>query len=245
MEITGVTNSLANLILHGTTSGRPLPLMSRQSFSPNDPWDAEEQLIGADGQDWTSIQIPTFGRRVLFFRALVGSATPQRLWLYALGISQNSFNLVLHGTTDSTSYDLLSTPTLQASNNWAVETNFLGTSGQFWTPVTIPLSGRPSLFLSARSWADSTGSGIPDWWLLQYFGTTDVNPNALDSAGDGWTDLPEIPNGVEPECVLHAAGSARFDGHLQRQQWHSHYQLAAFARPGYGLHLYELSRAIL
>jgi hypothetical protein len=68
---------------------------------------------------------------------------------------------------------------LQATNNWAVETNFLGAGGQFWTPVSIPLSGRPSLFLSARSWADSTGSGIPDWWLLQYFGTNLSAPSDL------------------------------------------------------------------
>ena len=179
LEITSVTNSLANLILHGTTSGTLYTIMSRQSLSPNVPWDAEQPLTGAAGQDWTPAQIPTFGRPVLFFRALVGSATPQRLWLYVPAIGNNSFNCVLWGTTENTSYDIRSTPTLQATNNWAVETNFLGAGGQFWTPVSIPLSGRPSLFLSARSWADSTGSGIPDWWLLQYFGTNLSAPSDL------------------------------------------------------------------
>ena len=129
---------------------------------------------------------------------IVGPDTPQRLWLYALGISNNCFNCVLHGTTEGTSYDIRSTTSLHATNNWAIETNFPGASGQFWTPVSIPLSGRPSLFLSARSWVDSTGSGIPDWWLLQYFGRTDIDPYALCPSGDGWTHPPSLQNGWNP-----------------------------------------------
>ena len=187
LEITGVTNNMANLILHGTTAGTPYTILSRQSFSPADPWDAEQPLVGAAGQEWTPIKIPTFGRPTLFFRALVGSATPQRLWLCAPGISNSCFNCVLHGTSEGMSYDLRSTPSLGTTNNWTTETNFPGASGQFWTPVSIPLSGRPNLFLSARSWIDSNGSGIPDWWLLQYFGSTDIDPYTLCPSGDGWT----------------------------------------------------------
>jgi hypothetical protein len=77
------------------------------------------------------------------------------------------------------------------------ETNFLGTSGQFWTPVSIPLSGRPSLFLSARSWADSTGTGIPDWWQLKYFACVGLDPNA-DPDGDGMSNLQEFLNRNSP-----------------------------------------------
>ena len=198
LEITGVTNSRANLILHGTTSNTLYTIMSRESASSTDPWDAEQPLIGAAGQNWTPTQIPTFGRRVLFFRALVGSATPQRLRLYALGIANNCFNVVLWGTLEGTHYDLQSITALHATNNWATETNFLGASGQFWTQVSIPLSGRPSLFLSARSWIDSNGSGIPDWWLLLYFGRTDIDPYALCPSGDGWTILQAYQNGWDP-----------------------------------------------
>src|SRR5208283_868007 len=112
LEVTGVTNSLANLILHGTTNGIPYTIMSRRSLTPDDPWDAEAALVGATNQDWTPIQIPTFGRPVLFFEAVVGSVTPQRLWIYALGISNNCFNLILQGTTEDTSFDILSTTSL-------------------------------------------------------------------------------------------------------------------------------------
>jgi hypothetical protein len=198
LEITGVTNSTAYLTLHGTTSGTLYTILSKQSLSSPDQWDAEQPLIGAEGQDWTQTKIPTFGRPVLFFRALVGSAKPHRLWLYVPSISQNSFNCVLWGTSEDTSYDIRSVTSLHATNNWAVETNFLGASGQFWTPVSIPMSGRPSLFVSARSWVDSTGSGIPDWWEQLYFVTNGVDPYALCPCGDGWTILQAFQNGWNP-----------------------------------------------
>ena len=198
LEITGLTNSLANLILHGTVSGTPYTILSRQTWSPSDPWDAEQPLVGAEGKDCTPIQIPTFGRRVCFFRAVVGTFTPTRLWLYVVGISNNCFNAVLHGTTEDTSYDLRSVASLTTSNNWAIETNFPGAAGQYWTPVSIPLLGRPSLFLSARSWIDSDGNGIPDWWEQMYFATNGVDPYALCPSGDGWTFLQAYQNGWNP-----------------------------------------------
>jgi hypothetical protein len=37
LEITGVTNSKANVILHGTISNNLYTILSRRSFSPNDP----------------------------------------------------------------------------------------------------------------------------------------------------------------------------------------------------------------
>jgi hypothetical protein len=197
LEMVGVTNSLANLILHGTVSGTAYTLLSRQSWSTNDPWDAEQPLIGAAEQDWTPVQVPTFGRRILFFRALVGVATPTRLWLYPVGISNNCFNVVLHGTTEDTSYDIRSTMALSATNNWVTETSFSGATGQFWTPVSIPLSGRQNLFLSARSWMDSSGAAIPDWWQIQYFGAVGIDPYS-DPAGDGWTALQDYINGWNP-----------------------------------------------
>ena len=110
----------------------------------------------------------------------------------------NRFNLGLQGTVEGMTYSVLSTTSLHATNNWATEKSFPGASHQFWTPVSIPLSGRPNLFRSARSWIDSNGSGIPDWWLLQYFGRTDIAPYALCSSGDGWTILQAWQNGWDP-----------------------------------------------
>ena len=72
-----------------------------------------------------------------------------------------------------------------------------GASGQYWTAASVPMSGRPSLFLSARSWADSDDSGLPDWWQLQYFGHLGVDPYA-DPDNDGWNNLQEFQNNTSP-----------------------------------------------
>jgi alpha-tubulin suppressor-like RCC1 family protein len=199
LDITGVTNSRANLILHGTSNGVLYTILSRHSLLPGDPWHAEQPLVGAAGQDWTPTQIPMFGRRMLFFRALVGSATPTRLWLFPLGIRSNCFNVVLHGTVEGTSYDILSTTSLHATNTWTTETVFLGASGQFWTQVSIPLSNRPNLFLSARSCEDNDGDRIPDAWEIMH-GLNPMDPSdaGLDPDDDGFTNLQEYQNGGNP-----------------------------------------------
>ncbi|MEI6780220.1 MAG: alpha/beta hydrolase, partial [Verrucomicrobiota bacterium] len=44
---------------------------------------------------------------------------------------------------------------------------------------------------------NGTGSAL-DWWLIQYFGRTDIDPYALCSSGDGWTILQAYQNGWNP-----------------------------------------------
>jgi hypothetical protein len=54
------------------------------------------------------------------------------------------------------------------------------------------------LFIRARSWQDSTGTGIPNWWWLQYFGQT-TNVNAyVSAAGDGYSNLQKYQMGLNP-----------------------------------------------
>ena len=195
LEIKGVTNGMANLILHGTSLGTTYTILSRTSWSPADPWDAEMPLTGADTQ--TPFQVPTFGRSVLYFRAQVGTVLPNLLRLYTPHINGSSLNVILKGTTEGTSYDLLSVGSIGRTNNWAVETNFAAATGQYWTAVSIPLLGRPGLFLKARSYVDSTGSGIPDWWFLDY-GETNSDPYALCPSGDGWTLYQAYENNWNP-----------------------------------------------
>jgi hypothetical protein len=68
-----------------------------------------------------------------------------------------------------------------------------------WTPLSVAQHGRSILFLRLKSYASSDGSGIPDWWEQQY-GLTNVNPNALDSIGDGWTIYQKYTMGVAPNA---------------------------------------------
>jgi hypothetical protein len=138
------------------------------------------------------------------------------LWLEILRLGTNAFNtdtnsvtLILHGTTNDnqTTYEILGESNL-ACNCWVVETNFLGASGQDWTPITVPLVQQPTMFYRARiSNLDSDQDGLPDWWEITY-GLDPNNPdtgntgvpdgNKQDSAGDGWTNLQKYQMGVPP-----------------------------------------------
>ena len=60
-------------------------------------------------------------------------------------------------------------------------------------------SGQQSLPFLVDLYANysSDGSGLPDWWEIQYFGHLGLDPNA-DPAGDGWTLLQDFQNGLNP-----------------------------------------------
>jgi hypothetical protein len=53
--------------------------------------------------------------------------------------------------------------------------------------------------------SDSNGSGLPDWWQLEYFGQLGVNPNT-DSGGYGWSNLQAYQNGINPTNYLAPVG---------------------------------------
>ena len=81
--------------------------------------------------------------------------------------------------------------------NWLSEGFVLGSEVANWTPWSVVRGSRTNLFIRLRSWADSSGSGLPDWWQLQYFGTTGVDPYG-NPAGDGWSNLQKFQNGWNP-----------------------------------------------
>src|SRR6185437_958638 len=107
------------------------------------------------------------------------------------------FSVILHNTSESEPYDLLTSTNLALPlAQWIVVTSVLGATGDF-TPVQLALNGQTNLFVSARFAGSSDDSGIPDWWLLRYFGQTGVDPNA-DADGDGWSNVEEYENGTDP-----------------------------------------------
>lgn len=55
------------------------------------------------------------------------------------------------------------------------------------TPFTVQTTANP----------DSDGDGIPDWWEIQYFGSTTANPND-DPDGDGFSNLQEYLADTNP-----------------------------------------------
>jgi hypothetical protein len=193
LEITGLTNGVAYLILHGTTSGSAYTLLSTEALGG--PWLVEQDLIGTDGQGWTPIQVPTFGRQKLFFWAHEGTdGGPRVFFLQITGVVGNSVNLQLYSTAAGQTYEVVGKNDLNAAD-WVSEGLFTGRTN--WTPVTVTKSAAQAHFLRARSWIDSDESGLPDWWQLKFFGHLGVDPYG-DADQDGWNNLEEFNNGTNP-----------------------------------------------
>lgn len=53
---------------------------------------------------------------------------------------------------------------------------------------------------------DSDGNGLPDWWELQHFGATAVDPDA-DPDGDGFTNREEFRAALDPHDPLNSTTS--------------------------------------
>jgi hypothetical protein len=69
LEIMGVTNDFANLILHNTQPWEAYEIQSKEDLTA-EIWLSETNVLGVDGQDWTAVNIPTMERtNALFFRA--------------------------------------------------------------------------------------------------------------------------------------------------------------------------------
>lgn len=119
------------------------------------------------------------------------------LWLEITGVSNNVAHLTIHGTERDVVYEILSKVEL-TNGAWAAEGTVLGVPETNCTPATVALGSHTNtLFFWARSWVDSDGSGLPDWWQLEHFGLVGVDPYA-DPDGDGWVNLQEYQNGQNP-----------------------------------------------
>ena len=119
------------------------------------------------------------------------------LWLEITGVTNGLAYLIVHGTVEDVGCEILSQVTL-TNVPWVSEGTILGAVGQDWTPTTVLVGDRTNtLFFWARSLVDSDGSGLPDWWQLQNFGHTGVDPYG-DPDGDGWNNLQEYQNGSNP-----------------------------------------------
>ena len=162
---------------------------------------AEEEETEAGGKDGKGIGDFTGKKK----RNLGGGMMPMSLtygsndlWLEITGVTNSTACLTLHGTTPDVMYEILSKEDLLATN-WQSEGTVLGAAEQDWTATTVPEGLRTNyLFFRARSWVDSDGSGLPDWWQLQYFGQTGIDPYG-DPDNDGWNNLQEYQNGTHPQ----------------------------------------------
>jgi hypothetical protein len=121
------------------------------------------------------------------------------LWIANFALSSGNAVGTVSNTTADVSYEIQYVNDL-TSTQWLSGGFILGSELTNWTAMvmTNALSYTNNLFLRIRSWASSDGSGLPDWWEILYFGHTGINPNALDSAGDGWTIWQKFQMGLNP-----------------------------------------------
>jgi len=107
---------------------------------------------------------------------------------YLTGIGTN--------TLADVQYEIQSRTNLLQSD-WQSEGSIYGSETTNWTSLSVAQNSRTNLFIRLQSYASSDGSGLPDWWELQYFGTNGVDPNG-NPAGDGWSNIQKFQNGWNP-----------------------------------------------
>jgi hypothetical protein len=118
------------------------------------------------------------------------------LWLAITNLANNTAGLLLSNTVGDIQYEIQGKANL-TDTQWISEGFVFGSELTNWTPTSIAATNQPTLFLRLRSWQDSTGNGLPDWWQLQYFGYTGVDPYG-NPKGDGWNNLQKFQNGMNP-----------------------------------------------
>jgi hypothetical protein len=127
------------------------------------------------------------------------------LWIRMDGISSGNLVGIMSNSIAGTPYEIQSCENLLGA--WSSEGEpVYGLETTNWTPFNVAMNNRTNLFVRIKSWADSTGSGIPDWWWLQYFGSVGGDPFAFDSYG--WTLLQDFEAGYNP-TVFHTPPAPR------------------------------------
>jgi Tol biopolymer transport system component len=188
------------------------PLVPNDNNGTNDVYLCDLQtgmvnLISANS-DWTasgngisdSPSISGDGRFIVF-RSFATNILP--------GISNVPSLFVFDRMTGSNS--LLATP---APNDWTtyatlpiVSSNGNSVVFQSWSVagITNDLNRVQDVFATAQDSlvTDSDGDGIPDWWMLKYFGHPTGQPSDLsraqdDADGDGLSNLQEYLAGTDP-----------------------------------------------
>jgi len=159
----------------------------------------EQTLTMAFGMDAPSL--PAFGD------SGTNTYTPQggsftipnygtNLWIAQVNITNGYLDGIGTNTLANVQYEIQSRTNL-AQTDWQSEGFIVGSEITNWTPLSVAQGNRTNLFIRLQSGQSSDGSGLPDWWELEYFGYTGVDPYA-DPMGDGYSNLQKFQNGWNP-----------------------------------------------
>ena len=138
------------------------------------------------------------------------------LFVTQIGIVVGNLVGIISNSVADIPYQILSCENLAQVGSWAPEGALVyGSETTNWTPFSVAMNNRQNLFIRILSWQDSTGSGIPDWWWLQYFGQiTNVDAYAANPAGDGYNNLQKFQMGLNPTNYYYPNAPTNFYGCL-------------------------------
>jgi hypothetical protein len=136
------------------------------------------------------------GMKAMMNFAPLNLVASTNLWLEITNLTNSTAFLLLSNTIAGVQYEIQGVANL-GDTNWVSEGFVYGSELTNWTATSVAATNQPTLFLRVRSWISSDGSGLPDWWELQYFGHIGLDPNS-DPVGDGWTLLQDFQNGWNP-----------------------------------------------
>ena len=128
-------------------------------------------------------------------------------------IISNSLIGVVSNTQPNILYEIQGRSDL-IQGDWISYGFFNGSELANWSPSSVPASTSSNLFLRIRSWQDTTGTGIPDWWWLKNFGQTTNVDASTSVAGDGVSNWQKFQLGINPTNYYNPNAPAVFFGCL-------------------------------
>lgn len=116
-------------------------------------------------------------------------------------VGTNQYQITLKGGTPMVAYSLMGKQMLTDPDWLVVTTQTTDASGS--TVFLVQATASTGFFLSVSQTQDTDSDGIPDWWMLSYFGhaTGLASDNSLATsviAGDGVSNLLKFIRGENP-----------------------------------------------
>lgn len=124
------------------------------------------------------------------------------LWISQMSQGAGNYSGIISNTISQIPYEIQYSYDLLSTNWQSADWIFPGSEATNWTTFSVPMVSPTNMFFRVRSWETDNASGMPLWWEEEYFGTNSVNPNAQDSAGDGWTIYQKYLMGVPPATFV-------------------------------------------
>jgi hypothetical protein len=133
---------------------------------------------------------------------------PTNLWIAQTAVAAGNLTGIGTNTLADVQYEIQSRTNL-AQSDWQSEGSISGSETTNWTPFSVAQNFRTNLFIRLQSWASSDGSGLPDWWEQQYFGTNGVDPYG-NPKGDGYDNFYKAEYGMNPFVFYTPAAPQNF-----------------------------------